>query len=548
MTETIEQPQAAEVVVRRRRLPSLIWIIPIVAAVIAAWLAVKAVNDRGPVITIRFDSATGLEAGKTKIRYRDVDIGLVEAVRLDEDLTHVLVSARMDRRAAPFLVEGTQLWVVRARVAAGEVSGLGTLFSGAYIALAPGQGGTPSDHFIGQETPPALTGDQPGRTFILKAKRLGSLDVGSPVYHRQIQVGRVISYRLSDTSEEIELGIFIEAPHHERVRAGTRFWNADGFDFALDANGLRVDSESLLTIISGGIAFALPDPAKAGEIAGENSQFILYPNRRASMEPTHQLKQRYLLYFNESVRGLVAGAPVEFRGIRVGQVVSVELEFDTEKMEFRIPVVIELEPERIRLTGDGKIYPEDLAPKLIEKGLTAQLKQANLLTGQLAIALSLESKVPRPSRGEDDPYPRIPTIPTPFEELSATVTRIVKKLDDLPLDRIASGVERDLASLDRTLKAATSTLEAFDGTLNGLKELTGNLDRELAPAAKSAIEEMQRSLQELRANFGSDSPLSSDARKALEEFSKAARGIRDLTDYLERHPESLLRGKKGTAP
>lgn len=548
MNETTEQPQAAEVVVRRRRLPSLIWIIPIVAAVIAAWLAVKAVNDRGPVITIRFDSATGLEAGKTKIRYRDVDIGLVEAVRLDEDLTHVLVSARMDRRAAPFLVEGTQLWVVRARVAAGEISGLGTLFSGAYIALAPGQGGTPTDHFIGQETPPALTGDQPGRTFILKTKRLGSLDVGSPVYHRQIQVGRVISYHLSDTSEEIELGIFIEAPHHERVRNGTRFWNADGFDFALDANGLRVDSESLLTIISGGIAFALPDPAKAGEIAGENSQFILHPNRRASMETIHHLKQRYLLYFNESVRGLTPGAPVEFRGIRVGQVVSVELEFDTQRMEFRIPVVVELEPERIRLTGNGKLDSENLAPKLIEKGLTAQLKQANLLTGQLAVALSLEPKVPRPSRSADDPHPRIPTMPTPFEELSGTVTRILKKLDDLPLDHIASGVERDLASLDQTLKAATVTLESFDDTLSGLKNLTGNLDRELAPAAKTAIDEMQRTLQELRANFGSDSPLSSDARQAMEEFSKAARGIRDLTDYLERHPESLLRGKKGTAP
>ncbi len=548
MTETTEQPQAAEVVVRRRRLPSLIWIIPIVAAVIAAWLAVKAVNDRGPVITIRFDSATGLEAGKTKIRYRDVDIGLVEAVRLDEDLTHVLVSARMDRRAAPFLVDDTQFWVVRARVAAGEVSGLGTLFSGAYIALAPGRGEPPASHFIGLETPPALTGDQPGRKFILKTKRLGSLDVGSPVYHRQIQVGRVISYHLSDTSEEIELGIFIEAPHHERVRTGTRFWNADGFDFALDANGLRVDSESLLTIVSGGIAFASPDPTKAGEIAGENSQFILHPNRRVSMEPVHHLKQRYLLYFNESVRGLTPGAPVEFRGIRVGQVVSVELEFDREKMEFRIPVVVELEPERIRLTGDGKLYPEDLAPKLIEKGLTAQLKQANLLTGQLAIALSLEPKVPRLARSEDDPYPRIPTIPTPFEELAGTVTRILKKIDDLPLDRIASGVERDLASLDQTLKTATGTLESFDGTLNGLKDLTGDLDRELAPAAKTAIEEMQRTLQELRANFGSDSPLSSDARQALEEFSKAARGIRDLTDYLERHPESLLRGKKGTAP
>lgn len=545
MSDASEQPQAAQVVVKRRRTPSLIWIIPIVAALIAGWLAVKTINDRGPTISIRFDSAAGLEAGKTKIRYRDVDIGVVEAVRLDEDLTHVSVKARMDRQAMSFLTETAQFWIVRARVTSGEVSGLSTLFSGVYIAISPGKDGRNSNRFIGLESPPVLTSDLPGRLFTLKTQNLGSLDIGAPVYYHQIQVGRVVSYALNEQNDDIDLQIFIEAPHHLRVFPQTRFWNAAGVDISVDAEGLKVDTESLVTILSGGIAFTTPDLTDTSKPAPENSEFMLYPDRRSSLQKNYQLKQRFLLYFNESVRGLTPGAPVEFRGIRIGQVTAVDLEFDMEQMEFRIPVVIEIEPERVSLTGNGTIDPKALAPKLVERGMRAQLKLVSLLTGQLAVSLNIYPNEPKTELIYGGVYPEMPTLPTPLDEIAGTVTSLLKKINQIPFDKISSGLERDLASLDTTLKTADGTLKTLDATLMDLQKLTRNIDSEVAPAATATIEELSRTLKSLENNFGADSSLTFDASKTLDEFTKAARSLRALTDYLERHPESLLRGKKG---
>jgi paraquat-inducible protein B len=543
VSDTNEQPQAAQVVVKRRLTPSLVWIIPIVAALIAGWLAIKTVNDRGPIITIRFDSAAGLEAGKTKIRYRDVDIGVVETVRLDEDLTHVLVTARMDKRATPFLTESARFWIVRARVTSGEVSGLATLFSGVHIATAPGKEGRGSNRFIGLESPPVLTGDLPGRHFTLKTQKLGSLDIGAPVYYHQIQVGRVVSYALNEQSDDIDLQIFVEAPHHLRVSPQTRFWNAAGVDISLDAEGLKVDTESLITILSGGIAFTTPDLAGANEPAAANTEFTLYPDRRSSLQKSYQLKQRFLLYFSESVRGLAPGAPVEFRGIRIGQVIAVDLEFDMEQMQFRIPVVVEIEPERVNITGSGAIDAVALAPKLVERGLRAQLKVVNLLTGQLAVSLNIYPNEAKVALIYGGAYPEMPTLPTPLEEIAGTVTSLLKKIDQIPFDKIAGGLDRDLATFDTTLKTADATLKTLDATLRDMQSLAKNLDAEVAPAATATIEELRRTLAALQNNFGADSSLSFEAGQALDEFTKAARSLRALTDYLERHPESLLRGK-----
>ncbi|MEJ2199921.1 MAG: MlaD family protein [Desulfuromonadaceae bacterium] len=529
MTHQTNNRPAAEVLVKRRQTPSLIWIVPIAAALIAAWLAIKTINDRGPLISIRFDSATGLEAGKTKIRYRDVDIGLVEEIRLDEDLTHVLVRARMDKRATPFLTESARFWIVRARVSSEEVSGLSTLFSGVYIALAPGPEAPVSNRFIGLETPPVLTGDLPGRHFVLKAGELGSLDVGAPVYYRQIQVGRVVSYALDEQGKNVTVRICAVAPHHQLVTADTRFWNADG---------LQLKTESLLTILSGGIAFATPELPDPSPSAAENTEFSLYPDRRSSLQKDYPLKQRFLLHFNESVRGLTPGAPVEFRGIRIGQVVSVDLEFDMQQQTFNIPVVVELEPNRIKLTGNGQLDAQAIIPILVQRGLRAQLKLVNLLTGQLVVNLNIYPDTPAATIIQGGSYPELPTLPTPLEEIAGTVSRLLKKIDQIPFSRIAEGLEQDLADVG-------STLQTLDATLLRLQQLLHTLDSEVAPSATETIETLRQTLQTLQHNFAADSPLSTEASRALEEFSKAARSVRDLTDTLERHPEALLRGKKG---
>jgi paraquat-inducible protein B len=256
----------AEVRTTKRRL-SIVWMVPLVAVAIGGWLVFKAISEKGPTITITFKSAEGLEAGKTKIKYKDVELGKVGSIALSDDLSQVIVKAELVKQAGNFLSQNTRFWVVRARVAAGGISGLGTLFSGAYIGLDPGKPGTPATHFQGLETPPVVTTDLPGSHFVLRASSLGSLNVGVPVYFRRIEVGRVVSYQLDEDGQAVTVKVFVHDPHHELVRKNTRFWNASGLDIAISAEGIRVDTESFVTLMIGGIAFDTPVNMEPGEPA-----------------------------------------------------------------------------------------------------------------------------------------------------------------------------------------------------------------------------------------------------------------------------------------
>ena len=245
-------PQA---VIQRKKQISIVWLVPIVAILIGGWLAYKGLTEKGPEVTISFKSAEGLEAGKTKLKYKDVEIGQVQTIRFDADLSKVLVTAELVKEAEPFLTKSTRFWVVCPRVTASGVSGLGTLFSGAYIGMDPGKEGPSTKKFEGLEEPPVVTRDMPGRNFLLRATTLGSLDIGSPVYYRQLQVGQVISYDLDKTAQSLLIKVFINAPQDELVYKNTRFWNASGFDLKLDAGGLKNNTQSLVSIMLGGIAF-----------------------------------------------------------------------------------------------------------------------------------------------------------------------------------------------------------------------------------------------------------------------------------------------------
>ncbi|MBW2643857.1 MAG: MCE family protein, partial [Deltaproteobacteria bacterium] len=327
---------AAQAVVKPKKSISIVWIVPLVALLIGGWLAYKAITEKGPTITITFKSAEGLEAGKTKIKFKDVEVGQVEEIHLSPDLSHVMVTAQLMKQAKDYLSENTRFWVVRARVAGGGISGLGTLFSGAHIGMDPGKPGKKARSFKGLETPPIVTTDLPGRHFILRAERLGSLDVGKPVYFRQIKVGQVVAYKMEKGGQAVDIKIFIHAPHHERVRENTRFWNAGGVDVSVDANGIKVNTESFVAIMIGGISFENPIDSEPGPAAKEGDIFRLYDKREDIYKKTYVKKTRWLLRFEGSVGGLSVGAPVKFKGIKVGEVIDIELEFDYDAMAFRI--------------------------------------------------------------------------------------------------------------------------------------------------------------------------------------------------------------------
>jgi paraquat-inducible protein B len=521
---------AQAIVIKSRKSVSIVWIVPLIAFLIGGWLVYKAITEKGPVITITFQNAEGLEAGKTKIKFKDVEVGQVEEIHLSQDLSHIMVTARLVKDANEYLTENTRFWVVRARVAGSGVTGLGTLFSGAYIGMDPGKPGGTATSFTGLETPPIVTTDLPGRHFMLKAKKLGSLDIGLPVYFRQIKVGQVAAYELGEDGQSVDINIFIYAPHHDRVRKSTRFWEAGGLDVTVDANGLKMNIESFVSLMIGGIAFETPLDEESAPVAREGEVFRLYDNREEIYKKTYTRKIRWMMNFEGSVDGLSLGAPVKFRGIEIGKVLDIKLEFDYDAMAFRIPVTIELEPGRITMTGKQPLDIRQEGELLVEKGLKAQLKQGNILTGQLYIALDIYPDEPPRKMLYGGKYPEVPTIPTSIEEITKGITHIVKKLEKLPLEQISNEVLVTLSLLGKATEQITT--------------LVRNLDQTVAPAATATLERSQTTLVKLNRVLSAESPTGHELKRALTELADAARNISELADSLERHPESLLFGKE----
>ena len=532
---------------KKRRI-SIVWLVPLVALAIGGWLVYKAFSEKGPTITITFSAATGLEAGKTKIKYKDVELGVVDSIELDDELSQVILKAELVKKAENFLSENTRFWVVRARVAAGGVSGLGTLFSGAYIGLDPGKPGKPATHFKGLEIPPVVTTDQPGSHFVLRAETLGSLQIGDPVYFRRIEVGQVVSHQLDQDGQAVTVKVFINDPHHQLVRKNTRFWNASGLDVVIDAEGIRVDTESLVTLMIGGIAFDTPANQEPREPAEENDVFDLYKNRESMSEKIYVKKNRWLLYFDGVVRGLNRGAPVELQGIQVGQVLDVDLELNVEKAAFRVSVLIETEPERLRTIGK---YPEGAEKQkvmdyLVAKGMRAQLKTGNLLTGQLLVALDMHSDAPPAKINWDGSYPEVPTVPTAMEEMTTSLTQLLNKLEKLPIEQIGNDLRDTVSGAKRLINSAElqQSVIALDQTLNQAQTFVATLNTDIAPELKTAVSNLNSALIQARKLAKRlNSNVAPQADRTFKEFEAAARSIKVWAEYLERNPEALIRGK-----
>jgi paraquat-inducible protein B len=532
-------------VVQKKKQFSIVWVVPIVAILIGGWLAYKGLSEKGPMVTISFESADGLEAGKTKVRYKDVEVGLVDTIKFNADLSRVLVTAEFVKEAGSHLTQNTKFWVVRPRVTASGVSGLGTIFSGAYIGMDPGEPGEPARRFEGLEIPPIITTGLPGRDFLLEASTLGSLDTGAPVYYRQIQVGQVIGYELDKDARHITIKIFINDPHHKLVQKNTRFWNASGIDLKLDASGIKLNTESLVSIMMGGIAFDTPTSLEAGGPAGADQVFRLYQTRDSIFERTYTQKQHYILHFDGSIRGLTVGAPVEFRGIRIGQVVDIKPQWDLETLSPKITVLVETEPQRWETFGEARMDEKSELDRLVARGMRAQLKTGSLLTGQLFVDLDFHPDAPPAQVKYDQTFPEVPTIPATLQIITARVNEFLSKLETVPIEKIGKDLGDTLQNVKRLSesKELLGAVRALNETLQETRQLVQNLDSNVAPEISSTLDQAQKTLVSVEGTLGQDSPLQHEMRQAIKELGEAARGVRILTDYLERHPESLIYGK-----
>ncbi len=538
--------------IKKRRSISIVWIVPVVAILIGAWLVFKAVTEKGPTIYITFRTAEGLVAGKTKVRFKDVEVGTVKAIIIPDDLTHVRLTVEMVKGARPFLKEGAQFWVVRARVAAGQVSGLGTLFSGAYIGMEPSTEGASKREFKGLEVPPVVTADQDGYHFSLTADRLGSLNYGSPVYYRQIQAGQVVGYSLDPAGHSVTDKIFINAPYHNHVRTNTRFWEVSGVNVDLSAQGVQVNTESFVSMMIGGIAFGVPSHETPKGKAPENTRFILFDDFVTAAQRQYTVKSRGIMFFNDSVRGLEVGAPVEFQGIKIGEVIDIDLQFDPEKVEFQIPVTVEVEPERIGMGYLEQSRTEELAmdQKLLDKGLRAQLKTGNLLTGKLFVDLDFYPDAEPAILRSIDGQIVIPTVPTTIEAITASLNRFMKRLDELPLETIGRDLQETIAGLDRIVNSPElrDSLVSLEKILTEVRQLSVSANTETLPRFNAALDHLDRTLIELNGAISADAPLRHDLRATLQELAGAGRALRELAEFLDRHPEALIRGKGTESP
>jgi len=542
-------PQATVVPKRRQRI-SVVWIVPILAAVVAIGIAIQRIISEGPTITIVFKAAQGVEAGKTFIKYKDVNIGQVTAVQLSSDHSHVEVTAKIDKSAAALMVADAKFWVVEPRVTLSGVSGLSTLLSGNFIGFEVGKSNRSQRTFTGLEVPPIITGGQPGRQFVLKASDLGSLGIGSPIYFRRLQVGQVIAYDLSSDGNAMDIKIFVNSPYDRYVNPGTRFWNASGIDVSVGAGGVAVRTQSLVSVLAGGVAFETAPFAVNTEPAAVNTTFTLYSDQTTAMKQPESVSARYVLHFNESLRGLSVGAPVTFLGLPGGEVTAVGLEIDPATMNLRGRVEIVTYPERLitRLTAKQAATAETIERNMRERhafvqamvekrGMRAQLRSGNLLTGQLYVAFDLFPNAPKAKIDWSRDPTEMPVVPSTVSDIEARLTNIVAKLDKLPLDAIGDDLRKALASLDQTLKDAGKAVNRIDAdVIPGLKTTLDDL--------QGTIGVVDRVLKNTDATLvGKDAPAQQELRDALQEITRAARSLRVLADYLERHPESLIRGK-----
>jgi paraquat-inducible protein B len=515
----------AEAVVEQRGSRfSIVWLIPLVAVLVAGFVAWRAFSERGPAITIAFKSAEGLDAGKTLIKYKDVQVGLVETVTLRPDLSGVVAEARMVKDSDRWLTEKTTFWVVKPRVAGGQVTGLGTLLSGSYIGMDPVLDAKKARDFVGLEVPPVISTSEAGHYYVLRSDRAGAVGIGSPVLFRQIQVGQVVSSELDPNDDFVTTRIFVHAPYDQRVRVDTRFWNASGIQASLGANGVKVDTGSLVSILIGGIAFDAPHGEKA-EVAAADSEFPLYENLEASQERHYTHTVAWQLHFDQSVRGLTVGAPVEFRGIPIGEVTDVRIEFDRAANRFRIPVRVEIQPQRFTSELASPEEQRKATDELVAAGLRAQLKTGSLLTGQLIVELDFfKDAKPAQVVWNAAPVPEFPTIPTPLEEITDNLTRIVDRLGKLPIDQIGEDLKGSLAALKVTLQKS----------------------QDVGPALKDTLEKANNALTSANALIAPGSPTTAELQRALLSLSDAARALGLAADQIQSQPNSLIFGKKGS--
>jgi paraquat-inducible protein B len=560
MSDTIGPPARHTARSRRARRVPVIWLIPIIAIAIGAWLAWDTLAKEGPTITITFDSAEGLQAGQSQLKFLEIVLGTVKSLELAPDHSHVIVTIATTRQAEPLLTDQTVFWVVKPRLFAGNISGLSTLLSGSYVGMLPGAtAGKVLRVFTGREDPPVLQAHVPGRVFSLRAAKLGSISVGSPVFFRDLNVGEVLGWDIGNMVRNVTIRAFVRAPYDRYVNDDTRFWNASGVSVKLGATGVEVQMESFRALLLGGIAFNTPDEKADAPMSAENHVFPLFADETTAEAASYSRKIPVVSYFPGSVRGLAAGSEVVMHGLVVGHVTSVSITYDAAKDAIVAPVHYQVEPERIVGVG-RRVYAttRDAVEDVLRRGLRASLESASLITGQQMISLDfVKDAPPAPLAMEGEAFMLPSTDGGGFAGLQASLSALLDKVNDIPFKQIGDKLNdllratNDIVSGPQ-LQQALSNLSA---ALGSAKELVQNLNSGTGPAMRqlpAIATQLQQTLTSVNKlalsvgnGYGDDTQFNRDLDRLMVQTNDAVRSIRALADLLARHPEALIKGRPG---
>ncbi|MFT6307517.1 MAG: paraquat-inducible protein B [Halioglobus sp.] len=500
------------------------------------------------MVEIRFDKAGGVIAGETRVRRNDVDVGTVEAVRLAEDLNSVEVSVRLDPQVSPYLDDNTRFWIVNARINTTEISGLGTLLSGSYIEVdwddIPGER---QSQYVGLAEPPLTTRGSPGLRLTLSADEAGYIYVGSPVFLRQVEVGKVERRRLSTDATQVLFDIFIEAPYHQNVYPDTRFFGVSGVEGSIGADGATVRVESMSALFTGGIAFETASPITATAAIKKNgTKFKLFDSRTVARESLFDggddQQFRLMARFEGSVKGLRKDAPIEYNGLTVGRVASVSVKLpETTGAASIATVVLQFQPRRLGLNDVTQGEWHDRVSGLVDGGMRIQLAIGNLLTGSLIVKLvssidGLQEAVDFSSQ----PYPELPVISSNVEAVTADVETLIKNLSQLPLDSLVTAATELLQEARHLV--ASPDIARLPGQLSSSMKLLADATRDL-PAMVSSLTTASNNANNVLEGLAPDSEIYIELSAAARELRIAAKSIAAFAELLEENPNALLTGR-----
>lgn len=545
------QDQYDEPQVTARNWPSVVWLVPLVTALVGIWLIVSTVTDQAPIATIQFQTAAGIEAGKTKIKYKNVDIGLVNAINFAEDFSYVVLTVEFNQGMEGFLRRNTRFWVVRPELSVRGVSGLSTLISGSYIEIDPGPG-APQTHFVGLEETPLITTDDAGKRITLISNNLGSIGRGSPIYYQGILAGEALGYELAGDAQSVYIHAFVRDPFDQLVKGNSRFWNVSGVDLSLGADGIEVRTASVQSLMFGGIAFDTPDSLEQSVADVSDLVFTLHESYRDIEEEAFARKVQFVMYFSGSVRGLSPGAPLEFRGIRIGEVLDIRMEFDADTTSFRIPVLVEIEPDRIiHRDPESNISPEQTLATLVEKGLRGRLQTGSLLTGQLFVEFNMYPNAELNLVADEGiPYPELPTVPGAFEAITDTISGVVAKIETVDIEALGDSIVGILQGADNLVNKDVDEEVVTDlqASLRSLRNILGNVEEaeleDTIEAARGALVNLQKTLNMVSGVLDPSAPMQHNVIKLTDELEEMSRAIRSLLQMIEREPNSLIFGRE----